>query len=125
VSACQISFGEILRGSGALVTKLLKDTQDPPPSRWWQRQQGLNGLTIQHELRCRGHGLFPLTFQGFMSLDEFVQRNLLSIVHPTICRIHRGSVIRITFIDEVLKERSHIELLILRHLGNLLGDLGD
>ena len=28
-------------------------------------------------------------------------------------------------IDEVLEESSHIELLILRHLGNLLGDLGD
>jgi hypothetical protein len=125
VSACQISFGEILRGSGALETKLLKDTQDLPPSCWGQRQQGLNGLTIQHELGCRGHDLFSLPLQGFMSLDEFVQRNLLSIVHPTICRSHLGSVIRITLIDEVLEERSHIELLILRHLGNLLGDLGD
>lgn len=60
-----------------------------------------------------------------MSLDEFLKRNLLPFVHPTVCRSHRGGVIRITLIDEVLKECSHIELLILRHLGDLLGDLGD
>ncbi|MFN0075443.1 MAG: hypothetical protein ACKVY0_03100 [Prosthecobacter sp.] len=107
------------------MTKLLKDTQDPPPSCWWQRQQSLNSLTIQHEFRCRGHDLFSLPLQGLMSLDEFLKRNFLPLVHPTVCRSHRSSVIRITLINEVLEERSHMELLILRHLGDLLGDLGD
>jgi len=60
-----------------------------------------------------------------MSFHEFLKRNLLSFIHPTVCRSHRRSVIRITLIDEVLEERSHVELLILRHVGDLLGDLGD
>lgn len=110
---------------GGLVSKLLKDTQDPPPSCWRQRQQSLNSLTIQHELGCRDQDLFPLPLKRFMSLGEFLKRNFLPFVHPTVRRSHRSGVIRITLFNEVLEERSHIELLILRHLGNLLGDLGD
>ena len=60
-----------------------------------------------------------------MSFHELLKRNLLTIVHPTVCRSHCGSVIRITLIDKVLDECSHIELLILGHLGDFLSYLDD
>ena len=56
-------------------------------------------------------------------LDKLFKGNLLTCIHAPVRCIHGRSVIRITLVHEVLDEGSDIELLILGHLRDLLGDL--
>ena len=55
-----------------------------------------------------------------MPCDKIIEGYLLARVHAPICGSHRGSVLWITCINEMLQERSHVELLILRHLRDFL-----
>jgi hypothetical protein len=106
------------------MSKLLQDIQNPSSSRWREPEQCLNSLTIQNKLWRQGHGLLSLTLKGLVLRDQLLKRHLVSCVHAISRRSHRSSVSWIALIDEVLKECSHIELLILRHLGDFPGYLG-
>lgn len=64
-------------------------------------------------------------FQGFVALDKFFKAHLLTCIHATICSCHLSSVTWVALVNQMLEEGSYMELLIFRHLCDLLGYLGD